>query len=189
MTEIVNISKQNAIGRAGELIVHLKEDMAFFRAATKGKVCVMGRPTLESFPRMAPLKDRVNIVLTRDSSRIRPESVAAAQADKAAGRSTELIFVFSMEEALEKLKAYPKEDIFIIGGADIYQKFLPYCSRCLITENDAEPENADAFFPTLPAAEWTLSDKSEEKEENGVRFHFCTYTRTGEAKPLCALRL
>ena len=182
MTEIVNVSLNNAIGRKGELAVHLKEDMAFFRASTKGKVCLMGRPTLESFPRMAPLRDRVNIVLTRDPSRIRPESLAAAEEDRLNGRSTVLKYVFSPEEALAELKQYPPEDVFIIGGADIYQKFLPYADRCLVTENDAEVPDADAFFPELDPAEWTLTEKSEEKEENGVRFRFCTYTRTGKPK-------
>ena len=182
MTEIVNISLNNAIGRKGELAVHLKEDMAFFRASTKGKVCLMGRRTLESFPKMAPLKDRVNIVLTRDPARICPESVSAAEADRANGRATVLKYVFSLEEALAELKQYAPEDIFIIGGADIYKKLLPYADRCLITENDAFVPDADAFFPALDPAEWTLTEKSGEKEENGVHFHFCTYVRTGAPK-------
>ena len=183
MTEIVNVSKNWAIGKKGCLLVHLKEDMAFFRNTTRHKVCLMGSVTLESFPRMAPLRDRVNIVLVDDEKKIRPESVQAAEEDRAAGRSTELIYVFSLEEALEKLAAYDKDDVFVVGGAGVYRLMLPYADKCLVTHNDAEIPDADAYFPDLDATgEWTLAEQGEEKEENGVRFRFCTYVRNGAAK-------
>ena len=178
MTEIVNVSQNWAIGRKGRLLVDLKEDMSFFRRTTLHKVCLMGSVTLESFPRMAPLKDRVNIVLVDDPKKIRPESVQAAERDRAEGRSTELIYVFSPEEALEKIASYPKDDVFVIGGAGVYRLMLPYADRCLVTHNDAVIEDADAYFPDLDATgEWILTQQGEEKEENGIKFRFCTYER------------
>lgn len=178
MIEIVNVSKGWAIGKKGELLIHLKEDMAFFRATTLNKVCLMGSVTLESFPRMAPLKDRVNIVLVDDPKKIRPESVAAYEADKAAGRSTVLKYVFSLEEALEEVKKYPPDDVFVTGGAGVYRLMLPYADKCLVTHNDLEIPGADAYFPDLDATgEWEMTERGEEKEDGGVHYRFCTYTR------------
>ena len=183
MTEIVNVSRNWAIGKKGALLVHLKEDMSFFRRTTLHKVCLMGSVTLESFPHMAPLKDRINLVLVDDPKKIRPESVAAAEKDKAEGRSTELIYVFSLEEALEKCAQYPKDDVYVTGGAGVYRLMLPYCDKCLVTHNAAVIEDADAYYPDLDATgEWSLAEEGEEKEENGVKFRFCTYVRNGAAK-------
>ncbi len=88
--------------------------MKFFRETTTGKVVVMGRKTLESFPGKKPLKNRVNIVLTGDRS---------YQADGA-------VIVHEMEELHEELKKYPSEDIYVIGGESIYKQLLDECGRC-----------------------------------------------------------
>lgn len=178
MIEIVNVSKGWAIGKKGQLLVHLKEDMAFFRATTLHKVCLMGSVTLESFPGMAPLKDRMNIVLVDTPEKIRPESVAAFEADKAAGRTTGLKYVFSLGEALEEVKKYPPDDVFVTGGAGVYRLMLPYADKCLVTHNDLPLEGADAFFPDLDATgEWRMTKQGEEKESGGVHYRFCEYER------------
>lgn len=78
MKAIVNVNESWGIGRDGELLVNIPEDMKFFRTTTAGSVVIMGRKTLESFPGAKPLKGRVNVVLTRDASRIPKESIAAA---------------------------------------------------------------------------------------------------------------
>ncbi len=78
MKAIVNVNESWGIGRDGELLVNIPEDMRYFRTVTAGGVLIMGRKTLESFPGAKPLKGRVNIVLTREPSRIRQESIAAA---------------------------------------------------------------------------------------------------------------
>ncbi len=80
MKAIVNVNRDWAIGRENDLLVYIPADMKYFRTVTKGKTVVMGRKTLESFPGKKPLKGRINIVLTRDSSRIPGESKAAADA-------------------------------------------------------------------------------------------------------------
>ena len=105
------------IGKNGGLLAHISGDMKYFRETTKGKIVVMGRKTLESFPGGKPLKNRVNIVLTGNKDFV-PEGV---------------VICHSVEETLEKLKEYPKEDVFIIGGGMIYKAFLPWCEKAYIT--------------------------------------------------------
>ena len=164
MKEIVNVSKTWGIGKDGDLLVTLPPDMKFFRETTAGAVCIMGSTTLDSFPGMAPLKNRVNIVMIDDERKIHQEALDAAAADKAAGKTTELIYVHSLEEAMELGKSYEAagREVFVIGGATIYRICLPYCDEALITINDSERE-ADTFFPNLEASdEWEMCEEGEE---------------------------
>ena len=80
MIAIVNVNKKWGIGRDGDLLVNIPEDMKFFRTVTAGSTVIMGRKTLESFPGGKPLKGRINIVLTSDPARIKRESIEAADA-------------------------------------------------------------------------------------------------------------
>lgn len=178
MIEIVNVSQNWAIGRKGGLMIHIPADMQYFRRMTKGKTCIMGSTTLESFPNMAPLKDRVNIVLIDDDRKIRPESVAAQEKDAAEGRSTKLIYVHSPQEACELVKDLPKDDVYVIGGASIYRLMLPYCDTCLVTHNDLSEEGADTYYPDLTATgEWIMTEEGEPQQYEGVTFRFCRYER------------
>ena len=180
MKAIVNVSEGWAIGKNGRLLVLIPEDMRFFRRATKGKVCVMGRATLDSFPGSAPLRDRVNIVITRDERHIRPQSFEALKEDNNAGRATRLYCVHSIEEAAKAVQDYPPEDVFVIGGAQVYRDMLPYCDTCLVTKNSFRPEDADTFFPDLDSMpDWELAEEGEEKEYEGIRYRFLTYRRKG----------
>jgi len=182
MIEIVNVSRDWAIGRAGQLLIRIPADMRYFRETTAGKVCIMGSTTIESFPRMAPLKGRVNIVLIDDERKIRPESLAACRADREAGAATELCYVRSPEEALQKAAAYPKDDVFVIGGASIYRLFLPWCDTCLVTHNDYPSDGADTFYTDLDATgEWHMTEQGEPQEYEGVSFRFCRYERIEKA--------
>ncbi|MBQ8782811.1 MAG: dihydrofolate reductase [Clostridia bacterium] len=162
MKLIVNVDNEWNIGNDGDLVFPIREDMKFFRTTTSGKVVLMGRKTLDSFPGGNPLKNRVNIVLTRDSSFEREGAV----------------ITHSVEEALEKLKEYNTDDVYVIGGAEIYKMFLDYCDTAVVTHVDAVAPKADKKFPDLSARpEWTLTEKSETKEENGIKFTFCTYKK------------
>ena len=98
------------IGKNGGLLAHISGDMKYFRETTKGKIVVMGRKTLESFPGGKPLKNRVNIVLTGNKDFV-PEGV---------------VICHSVEETLEKLKEYPKEDVFIPPNAAFAQLSLAH---------------------------------------------------------------
>lgn len=162
MKLIVNVDNEWNIGNDGDLVFPIREDMKFFRTTTSGKIVVMGRKTLDSFPGGNPLKNRVNIVLTRDKSFNR-EGV---------------IVVNSVEQALEALKAYDSDDVYIIGGAEIYALFLDFCDTAVVTHVDAVAPEADKKFPDLSTnSQWALVEKSEEKEENGIKFYFCTYKK------------
>ena len=139
----------------------IPEGMKFFRSETTGKVVVLGRKTLDTFPGGQPLKNRTNIILTRNPN----YQVKGA------------IICHSVEEVLEELKKYNSEDVYIIGGDSIYKEFLPYCDVAHVTRTD-HVYDADAWFPNLeedPA--WVLTGESEEKTYFDLEFRFCRYER------------
>lgn len=161
MNLIVNVDKNWAIGHRGKLLVSIPEDMKFFRSETTGKVVVLGRKTMETFPGGQPLKNRTNIVLTRNRQ---------YQVKKA-------VVCYSLEETLDELKKYPSEDVYIVGGDSIYQQFLPYCDTAHVTRTEHAYE-ADAWFPNLEAdPDWELTGQSEEKTYFDLEFTFCRYER------------
>lgn len=161
MNLIVNVDKNWAIGYGGKLLVSIPEDMKFFRSETTGKVVVLGRKTLATFPGGQPLKNRTNIILTRN-----PEFTAKGA-----------VVCHSVEETLEELKKYPSEDAYIIGGDTIYRQFLPYCDTAHVTRME-HAYDADAWFPNLDEdPEWELTGQSEEKTYFDLEFTFCRYER------------
>ena len=161
MNLIVNVDKNWAIGYKGKLLVSIPEDMKFFRSETMGKVVVLGRKTLETFPNGLPLKNRTNIILTRN-----PEFEARGA-----------IICHSVEEVLEKVSEYPPEDVYIIGGDSIYREFLPYCDVAHVTRMDHAYE-ADTWFPNLEEdPEWVLTGQSDEKTYFDLEFTFNKYER------------
>ena len=148
-----------SIGKDGGLLAHLPGDMKFFRETTKGKVVVMGRKTLESFPDKKPLKNRINIVLTRNTD-YAPEGVTICG---------------GVEETLELLKQYNSEDIFIIGGGTVYRAFLPYCKKAYIT-HIFHTFPADTVFPDLDQEPgWEQKEVLGSGEDNGIRYEFRLY--------------
>ena len=150
MNLIVAVDKNWAIGKENKLLVSIPQDMKFFRETTMGKVVVMGRKTLESFPGGQPLKKRTNIVITRDKN----YSVKDA------------IVVHSVEEALEELKNYNSEDVYVIGGDSIYRQMLPYCDIAHVTKINHAYE-ADTYFPNLDEKEeWLVTGVSDRSEEH-----------------------
>ena len=159
MNLIVAVDKNWAIGKDNKLLVSIPDDMKFFRETTTGKVVVMGRKTLESFPNSKPLPNRVNIVLTRD------------KAYDAKGA----VVVHSKEELDNELKKYNTDDIFIIGGESIYRLMLDECDRAFVTYVDYGYD-ADTYFPNLDEAlNWKLAEESEEQTYYDIEFYFRTY--------------
>ena len=164
MKAIVAVDRNWGIGKNNSLLFSLPEDMKFFRETTRGKVVVMGANTLKSFPNGAPLKNRINVVLT------------------SGGEKEGCITVSSLTELSEKLADYPAEDVYIIGGARFYSTMLPYCSEALVTKVDAEAE-ADAFFDNLDVKpEWSLLKESPAVETGGHKIKFTVY-RNSKALP------
>ncbi|SHJ34137.1 dihydrofolate reductase [Hespellia stercorisuis] len=164
MNLIVAVDKNWGIGKNNKLLASIPSDMKFFRETTTGKVIVMGRKTLESFPGGQPLKNRVNIVLTRDKK----YTVKGAE-------------VFhSAEDVLEALKQYATEDIYVIGGESVYRQFLPHCSLAHVTKIDHAYE-ADTYFPNLDEMpDWELTGISEEQTCFNLEFVFARYERKGQ---------
>ncbi len=161
MNLIVAVDAHWAIGLKNRLLVSIPDDMKFFRETTTGKVVVMGRKTLESFPGGKPLKNRVNIVMTANP---------AYQAGDA-------IVVHNDEELAEELAKYPSEDIYVIGGESIYRKLLPMCDVAHVTKIDYTYE-ADAYFPDLDKdPDWEITADSEEQTYFDLEYHFLKYER------------
>ncbi len=161
MNLIAAVDNNWAIGKNNQLLVSIPADMKFFRTTTTGKVVVMGRKTLESFPNGQPLKNRTNIVLTHD----RNYSVKDA------------VVVYSMDELNEELKKYNSEDIYVIGGESIYRQLVDACDVAHITKIDFAYD-ADAYFPNLDEKdEWEITADSEEQTYFNLIYHFLKYEK------------
>ena len=165
MNLIAAVDKNWAIGRRGQLLVSIPGDQQLFRQETVGKVIVMGRKTLESLPGGQPLAGRTNVVLTRDP-----------------GFQKKGCEIFhSLGDALEYLKQFASKDIYVIGGAEIYEQFLPYCDTAHVTKIDRAYE-ADAWFPDLDADEaWEITAESDEMCYFDTTYHFLKYVRKAQA--------
>ena len=149
------------IGKDGGLLAHISGDMKYFRETTKGKVVVMGRKTLESFPGGQPLKNRVNVVLTTDKNY----------------KVKDTVIVHSVEEMVEELKKYNSEDVYVIGGESIYRQLLPYCTKAYVTKID-HAYDADTYFPDLDAdPEWEMTKISDEQTYFDLEYVFVIYER------------
>lgn len=161
MNLIVAVDKNWAIGHNNKLLVSIPADMKFFRSETTGKVVVMGRKTLESFPGGLPLKNRLNIVLTSD-----PEY-----------KVKDAVIVHNLEELQEELKKYPSEQIYVIGGESIYRQLLPMCDVAHVTKI-CHAYEADTWFPNLDEMEdWELTGESDEQTYFDLEYYFLKYER------------
>ena len=126
---IVAVDRQGAIGKGGKLPWHYSSDMKFFRETTTGHAVVMGRKTWLTLAK--PLKNRLNIVLSRDSTIEPQESLLVL---------TDIDSVISLNDSLTT-------DLFVIGGAQIYSAFLPYIEKWIVTEVPLTVSAADTFMP------------------------------------------
>lgn len=137
---IVAKARNGVIGRDGTLPWRLSADLAFFKEITLGKPILMGRKTWESLPRR-PLPGRDNIVLSRDWN----YSAPGARVYSSLGSSLNAARAMATRAGVD--------EIFIIGGASLYQRALPLTDRLYMTEVDCEPEG-DAMFPAFDPARW-----------------------------------
>lgn len=161
MNAIVAVDKNWAIGNKGKLLTSIPNDMKRFREMTTGKVVVLGRKTMATFPNGLPLKNRTNIVLTKDMS------YSAGDA----------IIVHSIEELLAELKNYNTEDVYIIGGDSVYKQMLPYVDICEVTRIRYAYE-ADSYFPNLEKTdEWKMVGESEELTYFDTEYTFQRWAR------------
>ena len=156
ITMIAAIGKNLELGKNNDLIWHFKEDMKFFKKNTLGKPIIMGMKTFETLPKL--LTDRKHIVLTRQNIKI--ENV---------------IIMHSKKEVLNFIEEYKKE-IMIIGGASIYEEFLDYADKLLLTEIEDEDKEADTYFPNFNKEEWNKKVLSKHIESN-ISYKHIQYTR------------
>lgn len=162
MNLIVAVDKNWGIGCGNKLLVSIPADMKFFRETTTNSVVIMGRKTLESFPNGRPLKNRVNIVISK----------------KKDYQVKDAIVVHEIEEAVQIAKQYQDKEIYVIGGASIYQQMLPYCDVAHVTYIDHEYQ-ADTYFPNLDEMnDWKVEVESEEQTYFDLEYYFRKYVRT-----------
>lgn len=165
MNLIFSADRNWGIGKGNALLFRTPGDMTFFKQMTMGRVVVMGRRTLDSLPSGKPLPKRTNIVLTRDVDFSRPSVIVCT----------------SLDALFALLSDYTDEDIFIIGGEQIYRQLLPYAATAYVTRWDAAAD-ADSFVPNLDELDgWQLDEYSDPISEKDVTYRFCTYR---QAKPL-----
>lgn len=155
---IVATANQNVIGGNNTLLWHISADLKRFKTLTTGHAVVMGRKTYESLP-YKPLKGRTNIVISRSTTF---EGTVAAK---------------TIDEALAEAKKTNDNEVFIIGGEEIYKQLLPHADKLYLTKV-LHDFDGDAFFPEI-GAEWRVEEESEifHDEQSGLDYQFINYVK------------
>lgn len=160
MNAIFSADSEWGIGKDNGLLVRIKDDMKRFKRFTLGNTVVMGHNTYLSLPGSRALKDRQNIVFSRDRSLSLPDAQIV--------RSVDELFALVGNGG----------DVFVIGGAQIYSLLLPYCRRAFVTLIEGSL-GADVFVENLDkSGDWRLTAFSSPKECDGVKFKYATYENT-----------
>ncbi len=159
---IACVNKNGSIGKNGQLLYHISDDMKNFKSQTIGNAVIMGRKTFESLPNGRPLKDRINIILTSDMNyrcKINDTNV----------------FVLNSIEDIDYFcrTVLPHMEWFVIGGSKVYDEFLSrnLCDELRLTIVDDELEG-DTNFPTLDMNEWTTYYKSSTQYSGEIKYEF-----------------
>lgn len=164
MELIAAVDREWAIGREGRLLFSIPEDLARFKALTRGHAVVYGRKTLDTFPGGRPLPERRNYLLSRQADLAVPGAVC----------------VPSVSALLEWTR--DEKALFVAGGESVYRALLPFCDRAWVTRIEAAG-GGDRYCPNLEEApDWALAEASEWKHWNGLRYRFCLYQRTEKGK-------
>lgn len=160
---IVAISENNVIGKDNTLIWYLPADMKFFKEKTSGHCVITGRKNYESIPeKFRPLPNRINIIITRQEEYYAPGAIV----------------VRSIEEAIEKAKQTGDQEIFIIGGAEIFMQSMHLADKLYLTKIHHSFEG-DVFFPMLNPGEWKQVEhqKGLLDEKNKYEHDFFVYEK------------
>ncbi len=152
-----------AIGNRNRLLISIPRDQKLFREETTGKVIVLGRRTLATFPQGLPLRNRVNIVLSRNPAFSVKDALVA----------------HSLEELTRLLEPYDSKDVYVVGGESVYRQLLPLCDTAHVTRID-HAYQADAYFPDLDSdPEWEMTADSDEMTYFDIPYRFARYERRG----------
>lgn len=159
---IAAIGKNNELGKGNNLLWPLPTDQKYFREITTGHTVVMGRKTFESIGRLLP--NRRNIIITRDLN---------YKADEAEIAHSLVEAINLGENNVDK-----NEEIFIIGGAEIYKQAMPLAHKLYITKIEAEDKDADAFFPKTDSGWKEISREEHEPDDvNLYKYAFVIYEK------------
>lgn len=156
ITLIAAASENNALGKDNDLVWHLPDDFKRFKAITSGHFIVMGRKTFESFPK--PLPNRTHVIITRQKNYQVPAGC---------------LVVSSIEEALEICPQ--NEEVFIIGGGEIYKQSITLANKIELTRVHTEVE-ADTFFPEIDLANWKLLQEEYHPKDKKHQYDFTYLT-------------
>lgn len=168
---IAAIGKNRELGKNGELVFRIPEDMKYFRETTIGHKVLMGRKTWESLPGKLP--NRENVVLSRKPISTFSSS-RSSQLTSADEKDSPDLVISNLSEFVGENKD-TEEEIFVIGGGMVYWEMMKYAKKLYLTEVDAEVE-ADTFFPEFNKNEWTRT-VIKEGEDNGIKYAFVMYER------------
>ena len=158
ITLVAAVARDGAIGRDNQLLWHLPDDLARFKALTLGKPVVMGRKTWDSLPaKFRPLPGRRNLVISRTATVLTGAEVFA-----------------SLDAALA---ACTEAELCVIGGAQVYALALPRAHRLALTEVDAAFPDADCHFPAWPRPDFAETQRETRQTAAGLRFDFVDYLR------------
>lgn len=159
MKLIVAVDEQWGIGKSGDLLMSIPDDMKYFREKTRNAMLIMGYNTLLSFPGGKPLPGRLNIVL----------------ADIKDLRTDRTITVNSLDELFTVISSLNSDELYVIGGGYTYRQLLPYCDTAYITKMRFTGD-ADTFIPNLDEEKcWHIEDESELMDHEGIKYSFVTY--------------
>ncbi len=157
---IVAVDKNNGIGHKGDQLAYISGDLKRFKALTTGHTIVMGRKTFEALPKGA-LPNRRNIVITRRKD-FKPEGCDVFN---------------SVDDVLKNISN--DEELFVIGGGEIYKAFLPFSNKIYLTVIEHSFSDADTFFPEIDKNEWqTIEEKGPfADDKSGLSYRYITLER------------
>lgn len=168
LSMIVATDLDGAIGNKGDLLYHIPEDLKRFKELTTGHTIIMGRKTFESLPNQKPLPNRLNIVITRYPSIFMAE------------HKDEDIYSLSLDGLKSLIESCPNEEIFVIGGAEIYTQLMPYVDKIYLTKIYDNEKEADTFID-ISFYKFKMVYKSKLKynwdNEDGIPYQFIDYIR------------
>ena len=160
ISAIVAVDNNWGIGFNGDLLEHIPEDLKYFKQLTSGHSVIMGRKTWDSLP-TKPLPNRRNYIISSDQPRILHKNVIR----------------FQMDDALTFLD-YTWEDVFVIGGGQIYEKLLPLCDRVYVTKIFKDHDQVDTYFLNLDESEeWAPATCSDIRQQGDLMYQFWQYDR------------
>ena len=159
---IAAVGKNMELGTGGDLVWRIDEDLQFFRKSTLGKYIVMGRKTYDSMPKR--LNERQYLVISRGTPQ------------------TQGLKTFANVEEFLDFSGTIDENIFVIGGGEIYKQLLPFCSKMILTHINQTSPHADVIFPAFDQNQWDVTECQNFKE-NDITYTRITYERQQEQIP------